>query len=667
MNDIFIYLIKVNTSLIVFYLCYKLFFQRDTFWKVRRYYLLAGVIFSFFYPLVSMQGWLRRQEPIMTAIASIRLDEFVITPDGAVKSTIFTLENVLWTVFGIVAMLMFIRVCIQFVSIIRCRLKGQPVKLYGVDVISIHEKLTPFSFFKWIFINPVLHNYHETAEILEHEQTHARQWHSLDVIIGQLQTLLCWVNPAAWLLEREIRYNLEFLADNQVLKSGFEPKKYQYHLLQLTYEPADSKLANNFNILPIKKRIKMMNTKKTKKSGLLKYALIIPVALAMLIVSNMQEMMASAKTFVENVASTDKNPAVTADFSSERVPELQTPEAKKDVKIAAEESPATRNQYDIEQIVVVGYGQKQTQNTPPSDQKNMKIFETVETMPQFPGGEAALIEWLGKNIKYPLEAQSKKIEGKVFVQFVVSETGKVLYPKIIRGVDPSIDAEAIRVVTAMPDWTPGKQGGDNVNVRFVLPIQFKLTGTDKTKSELTLRGEIQKALIMVDGEEVSKEEMDKIMPADIESVTVLKDESATSVYGEKGKNGVIVITTKKNKALPVPEKNKTQEFVSERGTFKFDNPPAFPGGEEAMYKFLSQNVIYPVKAQEGNIQGVVKIDFLVDENGNITEPRVIQSAHLFLDNEALRIVKNMPRWTPATLKGQKVKSVGVLPMTFRLN
>ena len=190
----------------------------------------------------------------MTAIASIQLDEFIITPEGIASPGLFTLENVLWGVFGLIVISMLFRICVQLISIFKRRLKGYKTELQGIPVIRMDEKITPFSFFKWIFINPLLHTHTETAEILAHEYTHARQWHSVDVFIGQIQTILCWFNPAAWLMEREIRHNLEFLADNQVLKSGFEPKNYQYHLLKLTYEPADSKLTNQFNVSPIKKK-----------------------------------------------------------------------------------------------------------------------------------------------------------------------------------------------------------------------------------------------------------------------------------------------------------------------------------------------------------------------------------------------------------------------------
>ena len=543
MENLLIYIIKVNISLILFYLCYKLVFQRDTFWLLRRMYLLLSILFSFAYPLISVEGWLKKQEPIMTAIASIQLDEFVITPSGVEKVSIFTVENVLWVVFGLIALFLFLRVCVQLFSIIKRRIKGTKEELQGVSIIRMNEKITPFSFFNWIFINPLLHNRSETAEILEHEQTHARQWHSLDVIIGQIQTMLCWFNPAAWLMEREIRINLEFLADHQVLKSGFEPKNYQYHLIKLTYEPADSKLANQFNVSPIKKRIKMMNSKKTKKTGLIKYALIIPVALTVLIVSNMQDMIAASKANAENTTVKESNsalvsvsePTVLTNVEIQQPPKKDEPKSK-DVESATITVVSENEVNKLETVTVIGYG---TQDNPVLENE-LKVFEVVEIPPAFPGGDKAMYQWLAQNIKYPVEAQKQKIEGRVIVQFIVDETGKVIFPKVVRRMDPILEAEALRIVSSMPDWIPGKQSGKAVNVRYVLPIQFKLTGPTNSPKQETAKIDMN-PLVLLDGETISHERMNEIDPNTIQEINVLKDQASISMYGEKGKNGVILI------------------------------------------------------------------------------------------------------------------------------
>ena len=565
-----IYLIKVNASIILFYLCYKLLFQRDTFWMLRRTYLMVSVLFSFIYPLFSIEGWLKKQEPIMSAISSIQLDELVISPSGVRNLGLFTVENVLWAVFGLVALFMTFHILIQFYTIVRRRLKGTKTSLMHIPIIRIDEKITPFSFFQWIFINPKLYSESETAVILEHELTHVRQYHSVDVIVAQIQKMFCWFNPAAWLLEREIRHNLEYLADNQVLNSGFEPKKYQYHLLSLSYEPAESKLGNQFNVSPIKKRIKMMNSKKTKKSGLLKYALIIPIALVMLLMSTMQDMIAATKNSVlEQTPQEVKIPISSSKIVQGKRTSVDS--EKKGIAVAEIKEHKEKESAELDEIVVVGYSSNEKQDS----ENDKKVFDVVEVPPVFVGGEKAMFEYLSKNIRYPVEAQKQKIQGRVVVQFVVNDEGKVSNAKIVYSIDTYLDAEALRIINAMPDWTPGKQGGKNVSVRYVLPIQFKLQGNEKTESPAkSLSGKVAEVdskdsqdsgvdimttkttttttsklgsdvLVVLDGIIIPNSQLNDIDPKDIESMSVLKDKSATELYGEKGNNGVIIITSKK--------------------------------------------------------------------------------------------------------------------------
>lgn len=113
------------------------------------------------------------------------------------------------------------------------------------------------------------------------------------------------------------------------------------------------------------------------------------------------------------------------------------------------------------------------QPEPPKEEEN-KVFDVVEEQPSFPGGQGALMQWLRDNIKYPVIAAENGIEGRVIVQFVVSKSGSISNVNVVRGVDPSLDKEAVRVVSNMPNWTPGKQNGTTVNVRYTLPVTFKL-------------------------------------------------------------------------------------------------------------------------------------------------------------------------------------------------
>ena len=412
MNDALMYFLKVNIAIALFYLFFRLLFYNDTFWKTRRFYLVFSILLSVIYPFVSLTGWLEKQEPMQTIITNYaQLQAVTVTPK---PKSAFTIENVLLSVYALVSVALLVKMLLQLVSILRWKLKGEKKQLQGTKIISIKETIAPFSFFNYIFINPALHSEQEISQILAHEKTHALQMHSLDVLVSEMLTITCWINPAAWLLKREIRHNLEFLADSKVVESGFDSKDYQYHLLQLSYQSPEVKLGNKFNVSPLKKRIIMMNQQKTKKTGIMKYSLIVPLALALVLSSNAQTIVNSAK----------KTPTT---------------------KVASQPS-----------------------------KKNL-VYNVVEKMPQYPGGETALLNYINKNIKYPKTAQDKGIQGKVILRFVVNSTGKVERAEIIRSLYPACDKESLRVIKSLHNFTPGEQKGEKVAVWYTLPITFKIS------------------------------------------------------------------------------------------------------------------------------------------------------------------------------------------------
>ena len=197
-----------------------------------------------------------------------------------------------------------------------------------------------------------------------------------------------------------------------------------------------------------------------------------------------------------------------------------------------------------------------------------KVFDMVEQMPAFPGGMQELMVYLGKNIKYPTIAQENGTQGRVIIQFVVERDGTISDVRVARGVDPYLDKEALRVIKAMPKWKPGMQKGQPVRVKYTVPVTFRLDGKD-TKSNETRHLELrtdsvfqenplrigketfslkdwkEKPLLIVDGIEKPYSQMEKMNASDIESISVLKDAAGTAIYGAKAKNGVILITTKK--------------------------------------------------------------------------------------------------------------------------
>jgi TonB family protein len=180
-----------------------------------------------------------------------------------------------------------------------------------------------------------------------------------------------------------------------------------------------------------------------------------------------------------------------------------------------------------------------------------KTFDVVEEMPQFPGGPAALFEFLSKNIQYPKDAEKAKLQGRVIVTFVVKKDGSITDAKVVKSVAPSLDAEALRVINAMPNWTPGKQGGQPVNVKYTVPLTFRLNGNDnKEVAQISNAGSdalsAGETFFVIDDKPATAEEVKQIDPKTIDHMDVLKGESATKLYGEKAKHGAVLIFTKKN-------------------------------------------------------------------------------------------------------------------------
>ena len=540
------YFLKVNIAIALFYLFYRLVFYNDTFWTTRRFYLVFSILLAAVYPFVSVSGWLEKQEPMQAIMAGyVQLNVVTVT---AAPESVITIENLLLAAYGIVSLFLLVKMAVQLVSILRWKFKGKKIVLDGIEIMAIDGKITPFSFFTTIYMNPALHNEHETRQILTHESTHARQWHSLDVILSELTTILFWINPAAWLLKREIRHNLEFLADNSVLQSGVDSKNYQYHLLQLSYQVPENQLINKFNVSPLKKRIIMMNQQKTKKAGILKYSLIVPLALALVLSSNAEALVSKAKNIISQ--KTDESTESSATINAPVLSATNDPVNTEKKVVQTPEASV------IEEL-------KPAQEVAGED----KVYTKIEKMPQYPGGVNELMRYLARNIKYPKDAQQKGIQGKLIVQFVVNKLGKVENAKVLRGVDPSIDQEGLRVVNTFPDWIPGEQSGKKVSVFYTLPIAFKLddgTKTESTSDKNAVTVTAYKLLdkpktaidpnnppvYIIDGVQQPKGIVN-IKQETIASMDVIKPDTEKrkaeliAQYGEQAANGVIKITTKK--------------------------------------------------------------------------------------------------------------------------
>ena len=463
------YLLKLNLALIVLFGFYKLMFSGDTFFALRRATLIGMCLVAMLVPGLNCSYWINKSVGMVSMAneyAAIVLPAVTVTPGGGGS---IGWETTAMTIYTMVACLFLLRFFWQLVSIVRLRNKCRTTDINGTKVYLLESDEGPFSFFNWIFINPTKHNRQETDEIMTHE-------------LAELFAIVFWANPFVWLLKREVRLNLEYLADNNVLAGGTDSKKYQYHLLGLAYRKNVATISNNFNVLPLKKRIKMMNKKRTKRIAKVKYALYIPLAAALLVVSNIETVardianvakaMPMAKASVKQEKMVDLSFSNKATVAVESRKNVQSTEAieRKDNKmeVQADNRNSEMSAQKVEETTEVA-NEESAEKGPKKSPK--KVYEYIENMPTFNGN---LNQWLLQNMKYPVEAMNKKEQGKVIVQFIVSENGEVSEPKIIRSVSPALDEEACRIVLAMPKWNPGKLKGKPVAVRYMLPITFRL-------------------------------------------------------------------------------------------------------------------------------------------------------------------------------------------------
>lgn len=410
-----LYLVKVNLALALLYATYRLLFTKDTFFGLRRFMLLAIIMLAMSHPFLEIPldfqaGGSARQVAHAYSLLSL---EVPVTPEVRSGLDWMALSRravglALFLGWGYFTLRLAWRICLLLRLAWRC----ERDTIGGTRVCSLPAPSAPFSFLRWIFIYPPAHTKEETMEILAHERAHVSRWHSVDVLLGELTCAFCWFNPAAWLLLREMRDNLEYLADRQALREGVDRRHYQYHLLGLSLKnKAAAHLYNNFSVLSLKKRIGMMNKRRTKEIGRLKGLVFIPVVAALLLFNCM--------------------------------------DGKEGTGVSARVADTGEVNGD-------------------------SIYTQVDVMPEFPGGINAILDYINTHIQYPPEAIKQGLEGRVICSFVIDKNGSVGRVKVEQGVAPSLDREASHVVASMPRWIPGKHKGQAVACRYVLPIQFKL-------------------------------------------------------------------------------------------------------------------------------------------------------------------------------------------------
>lgn len=428
-----VYLLQTGISLLLLFIIYDLFMKNETFFSFNRTYLLLSIMFSLIFPLLR----LRLSIPPENGTGFSVLLNAVTIGASKVEQT-FTRDRSALEYFTIVYLagsaIFTVRFLFKIARILGIIRKYGIVRLEGINFVFVGSRYLPFSFFNLIFINRDETNRKNFHEIVAHEKVHIRQMHSLDIILTELLIILQWFNPVVWFYRNSLKSVHEYLADEGVLLAGCSKISYQKALISQTLRIRINDLTNNFNHSLLAKRFIMMTKQKSNRLARLKVMLAVPAAFTLAVLFTLSPVMNS-------LAQVDKK--------------LKPP------KEAPVPPPVPPTPPGLEVL------------SPESDDDE-GIFTMVEKMPEFPGGNAALMKYMEENIKYPEEARKKGIKGNVYVSFIVEKDGKISGVKVLRGIGGGCDEEAVRVIQNMPAWTPGQNRGQAVRTKFNIPLKFML-------------------------------------------------------------------------------------------------------------------------------------------------------------------------------------------------
>jgi len=413
MSALISYLFESAVVLGVLTIFYWLVLHKESFFRFNRIYLLVSLLLAAFVPFLRIPVPVNSMES--TELYSNVLATITIYTDTARDNVVPFVEQIpgfKWIyLVGVTGLL--IRLIVGIIRVGALSNKASIVGYKRFKVADLPGQFSPFSFFNVIFMNRSLYSERDMQQILVHEMAHVRFKHSWDVLLLEIILIVQWFNPFAWLLRNQLKELHEFQADHEVVLSGASIGQYKELLF---FQSTGARLlpVNNLNQSLTQKRFIMMTNNRIKRYAFLK------IGVAFVLISGL--------TFAFAGEPTTRDRSIT--------------------NVAIDQSP---------------------------DQQEEKIYEMVDVLPEYVGGEVKMFEFISSNLKYPDTAKKAGKEGKVFVSFVINQQGKVTNTKIARSSGhKELDEAAIDVVELMPTWTPGKHEGKVVNVRFVLPLNFAL-------------------------------------------------------------------------------------------------------------------------------------------------------------------------------------------------
>jgi TonB family protein len=455
------YLLQTNLYLTLFMGFYTLLLKNETFFRQNRIYLNTSILLSFAIPFLN-SNWFQElfiTQKLRETIVPTRMIYETVTiaaNEGASKRAIG--DIILWVYAGVMAILL-----LKFLY--RLLLLKSTLK---------PKKGAAYSFFNTMVVDRELP---ESGIIIDHEKVHMREWHSADVLLIELASIINWFNPVVYLFKKEIRHIHEFIADEEAAAGMHSKSDYALLLFSNSLGVQPDQLSNNFfNNSLLKRRIIMLNKNKSRKTGLWKYGFSAPLFATMLVFS-------AASVAIENPENSDnaiklsKQLLIDTDAIEPSAIKANQPAWNNlaENKMADEElNRPQSSKYQAKEI----QGRTNSSNAEPLN-PDQSYADTIMVQAEFEGGIPGLIEYLSKSLKYPDEAKKNKIQGKVILSFIVQKDGRVSDIQVLRGLGSGTDEEAVRVLANSPKWKPATKNGEKVNAQFTLPIQFQLPASSE--------------------------------------------------------------------------------------------------------------------------------------------------------------------------------------------
>ncbi len=591
-----IYLVQVNIYLLAFYAFYRLVLANETFFSMNRLYLVSSAVISFMIPVLQSE-WVNSlliTQQAKQVAASINITDYYLIPVVVSETNPITLYDILTWVYISGLALFILRLCYKFYSLKK--------------LISAEEKSEQaFSFFGYISVGKS----HERVDTIEkHEQVHARQLHSADVLFFELLTAINWFNPVVYLYKKAIRNIHEYIADSNASANEQDKSAYALLLVSQTFGIDANQLTNNFfNSSLLKQRIAMLHKSRSKKIALLKYGLSAPLFIGLLILSSAFVNDKSQET-VNAIAPTtvlhfDADKQVPFSFSADTTP--KTP--KIDV-IRFPPAKIVEGQILNPSVNITVTGQY---HFVPSEVVKGRALSLTEATPATIQGQI-----YSTNVANSLFASTQSVNDPPLIVI----NGKVT-PYGLGHVDAD-DIVTINVIKK--DAAHGKYGDKGKNGAVEIT-----TKPDAVLKPVTVRG--------------------YAIPA---KVGQTNEKSGEGFQPEK------VVTGYPTNVTLNAAQDDILNFAS------VDIIPEFPGGMRKFYEYVAQNYNYPATARAQNVSGRVTLSFIVEKDGDLSSIKVLKDLGYGTGEEAVRLLQNSPKWSPGIQNGKSVRVAYTLPITLNL-